>query len=219
MNKLEERAVKCIFVGYSTSHSGDTYRMYNPETKRIVLSRDVKWAEFRKIDPKENMDMFIKYDSTDVVPGIDELVVEVKKIDEIDENQKVKIHVLPEEKNDKNVNVTKNSEMERIEPELNRLDRLEREMKKIDTSYNPTLPIPEQENQPIRDGNAVVTGNANIVPIEIPREEMADFCAEVHNTAVNSDVGDPTTFNGALSTSRGQMWRYSMISEVNNFLY
>ena len=46
LNKLEERAVKCIFVGYSTSHLGDMYRMYNPETKRIILSRDVKWAEF-----------------------------------------------------------------------------------------------------------------------------------------------------------------------------
>ena len=75
LNKFEERAIKCIFVGYSTTHSGDTYRMYNPETKRIILSRDVKWAEFKKIDPKDNMDMFVKYNSTDIVPGIDESVV------------------------------------------------------------------------------------------------------------------------------------------------
>ena len=112
--------------------------------------------------------------------------------------------------------IIKISEMEEKEPKMN---RLERALKTLETSYNPTSVVVEQENQPIRDGNAVVTGNANVVPVEIPREEMANFCAEIHNTAVNSDVGDPRTFKEALSTSRAQMWRYSMISEVNNCLY
>ena len=57
--KFEDRAIKCVFVGYGRNHSGDTYRIYNPITKRIFLSRDIKWAEFKKIDPKENTDIFV----------------------------------------------------------------------------------------------------------------------------------------------------------------
>ena len=92
-------------------------------------------------------------------------------------------------------------------------------MRRLDTSYNPTVTFSETENQPIRDGNAIVTGNANVVPVEIPKDEMANFCAEIHDTAVNSDVGDPKTFQGALATKRSRLWKFSMVSDVNKFLY
>ena len=78
--KTDERAINAIMAGYAKSHSGDTYRMFNPVTKRIILSRDVKWAEWKRTDPKSNMDVFVKYDSTDIVPGIDEVVVEIDKL-------------------------------------------------------------------------------------------------------------------------------------------
>ena len=39
--KLAERAINCIMVGYARNHAGDVYRLYNPSTKRILLSRDV----------------------------------------------------------------------------------------------------------------------------------------------------------------------------------
>ena len=42
LGRLEDHAVKCVFVGYGKNHSGDTYRIYNPTTKRIILSHDVK---------------------------------------------------------------------------------------------------------------------------------------------------------------------------------
>lgn len=32
-NKLEPKAVKCVMIGYSPNHAGDTYRLYNTETK------------------------------------------------------------------------------------------------------------------------------------------------------------------------------------------
>ena len=149
------------------------------------------------------MDIFVKYDSTDIIPGIDEIVVEVKNVPEVD---KAQIHVIPSEENDKN---DKNVKMDENLTEMGKQSgtRLEREMRKLDTSYNPTTT--STENQPIRDGNAVVTGNANVIPIEIPKDEMADFCEEVHNTAVTSDVGDPKTFQGAMSTGRAKLWKFS----------
>ena len=41
--KLDDKAVKCIFVGYSSESKG--YRVYHPQTKRILVSRDVVFVE------------------------------------------------------------------------------------------------------------------------------------------------------------------------------
>jgi hypothetical protein len=32
-----------MFVGYSPDHNGDTLRMWDPDTKRVHLSRDIVW--------------------------------------------------------------------------------------------------------------------------------------------------------------------------------
>ena len=76
--KLAERAIKCIMVGYARNHSGDVYRLYNPSTKRILLSRGITRADWKRMDPRSNMDAFIRYDPTETVPGIDELIDELK---------------------------------------------------------------------------------------------------------------------------------------------
>eukprot|EP01018_Ginkgo_biloba_P008530 Gb_21972 [translate_table: standard] len=41
--KLDDKAEKCIFVGYS--EESKAYRLYNPETKKLVTSRDAKFLE------------------------------------------------------------------------------------------------------------------------------------------------------------------------------
>ncbi|MCO5556318.1 hypothetical protein L7F22_009865 [Adiantum nelumboides] len=41
--KLDDKAVKCIFVGYSSGSKG--YRLYNPSTNKIFESRDLIFAE------------------------------------------------------------------------------------------------------------------------------------------------------------------------------
>ena len=52
--KIDRRGKISLFVGYSTQHAGDVYRLLNPKTIRVIHSRDVKWigktwAEFYKI--------------------------------------------------------------------------------------------------------------------------------------------------------------------------
>ena len=42
-NKLEPKSVKCMFVGYSTSQKG--YKCFHPETKRMYVSREVRFDE------------------------------------------------------------------------------------------------------------------------------------------------------------------------------
>ena len=52
--KIDQRGKLSLFVGYSTQHEGDVYRLLNPKASRVIHSRDVKWtgktwAEFYKI--------------------------------------------------------------------------------------------------------------------------------------------------------------------------
>ena len=52
--KIDRRGKISLFVGYSTQHAGDVYRLLDPKTSRVIHSRDVKWigkmwAEFYKI--------------------------------------------------------------------------------------------------------------------------------------------------------------------------
>ena len=52
--KIDPRGKISLFVGYSTQHAGDVYRLLNPKTSRVTHSRDVKltgktWADFYKI--------------------------------------------------------------------------------------------------------------------------------------------------------------------------
>ena len=44
--------MKCAMVRYALDHTEDTYRLYNLETKRVVLSRDARWAEWNKLSPQ-----------------------------------------------------------------------------------------------------------------------------------------------------------------------
>ena len=52
--KLDSKSVKCIFLGYYEGTK--CYRLFNPETKKIVKSWDVKFAEVRETKEKEGID-------------------------------------------------------------------------------------------------------------------------------------------------------------------
>ena len=54
---MKDKTYKAIMVGYSDNHTRDTYKLYNPETNRVVISRDIKWVEWKKTDPEETMKM------------------------------------------------------------------------------------------------------------------------------------------------------------------
>ena len=41
--KFANKGRACMFVGYATNHAGDVYRMLDLNTKKITMSRDIKW--------------------------------------------------------------------------------------------------------------------------------------------------------------------------------
>ena len=42
-SQLDIRGKTCMFVGYAEDQAGDLYRFLNIHTKRIIMSRDVRW--------------------------------------------------------------------------------------------------------------------------------------------------------------------------------
>ena len=76
--KLDGKSTKMIMVGYANNLSGDVYRMHNLGTKRDILTRDVKWADWERKNPTDDMGMFSKYENK--IPGINELYVATSEV-------------------------------------------------------------------------------------------------------------------------------------------
>ena len=100
------------------------------------------------------------------------MVVEIVKPPEI---RKSDLHVIPDDgEYDNGENQVQNENVKMVKLEGNR-SKVMRELRKIDTSYNPTgTPAGENIVKPeIRDGNAIVTCHTNVIPIQIEDTEMA----------------------------------------------
>ncbi len=46
-SKLQDQGIKAIFLGYAANRAGNVCRMQNLETKKVLITRDVKWLDAR----------------------------------------------------------------------------------------------------------------------------------------------------------------------------
>ncbi|XP_013614818.1 PREDICTED: uncharacterized protein LOC106321044 [Brassica oleracea var. oleracea] len=57
-NKLEATSTRAMFVGYSTTQKG--YKCYDPTTRRVLVSRDVKFIEAKGIYEEKNQEELLE---------------------------------------------------------------------------------------------------------------------------------------------------------------
>jgi hypothetical protein len=53
--KLDDRGHTCMFVGYSTTHAGNTYRMWDPRSRRVHITRDILWLNKMFFNQSDNV--------------------------------------------------------------------------------------------------------------------------------------------------------------------
>ena len=113
-SKLEDRGTTCVFVGYANNHAGDAYRMFNMATQKISMSRDVIWLD------KLYGDYFqLKEGKRTILSNSDNVDLSLEEEELLD--------------------MTDKGAIESIATGRTGTTRLEREMKKINTSYNPIV--------------------------------------------------------------------------------
>ena len=77
---MTEKVYTAIMFGNADNHTTDTYNLYNTYINRVKITRDVKWAEWKRTD-KEYL-----------VPGIEEENIPTSYLE-----NKLPVHVTPNE--------------------------------------------------------------------------------------------------------------------------
>ena len=75
-SKLDNRGKTCMFVGYAEDHAGDVNRFLNIHTKRIIMSRDVRWLNIiwkdyrmKSIYARKQVELFLDEEERSIEDG------------------------------------------------------------------------------------------------------------------------------------------------------
>ena len=223
-NKMEEKSVPMIMVGYGRDSAAGTYRMWNPKSKAIVQTDSVTWSKFKRWNIEGEVEGVFAEAKNHNADGLD--------IEEVGYKRVMK----------KN-----NFELDATDLAGNNPDPVTR--KPVATS--PTINTPstsglrrsnrlagkepdEEINAPtakpiLTDGTNKVTGDTTVTPVVVEDEDeivgdkadvsSANSANFVFTASLNSDPGEPKDPYEAINHEiDGEWWRASAIAEFNNFL-
>lgn len=212
INKLQKKSTKMVFMGYADDHAGDVYRMYNPETDRVVETRDVTWGDWHgSLAIPASLKMFADgtIDVEDDQIGEEELADKPKKLEPVP---------IPDDNDgddDGGSEGTPRADNDSTIPEAGRMNttvnasvvnhgssRLARELAKLNTYYNPTTGT---------DVEPITAVNETVQDATPPEEE-------VFNIQLLSDPGEPKTYTEAISSPDRVKWTEAIKQEIENFV-
>ncbi|KAG7341416.1 hypothetical protein IV203_023368 [Nitzschia inconspicua] len=245
-SKWKAKGIKCTFVGYAKDHPADTYRMYDPATKSIIQSRDVKFLEFTTPNPKEGMSVFDIDPEIKALPiGLDDTpppaVLQEKQphlipndIDEFDDvlrsNASSGRNVAPttfnneENESEEEVVQGNNNEDQNGTEEVRREEqgreevgsreeqvkitnaerkaaKLERELRRLDTSYNP---LSRTSNE--------------LIQVQAPNDGTKEVNLHFIRVTADTLIGEPQTTKEAFNGPEAKEWKESYKREFQNFV-
>ena len=92
-SKFSPKSKRCLMVGYADDHQYNVYRMFNPSSRKIILSRDVVWGAWERMnshsDKRVNTFKISKLiEEKAPVENIRDQVEIKKEVEEIEDNDK-----------------------------------------------------------------------------------------------------------------------------------
>ncbi|MFM5988005.1 MAG: reverse transcriptase domain-containing protein [Sphaerospermopsis kisseleviana] len=214
--KLTPKATKMVCMGYAKDHAGDVYRMYNPETGTIIESRDVKWADWHGGQPvPESLKMFAAHTKLDM-KDFEIIDADFEEITpDIGGAVSSNTHIIPDDEDDipdfefgrnaqqpTTADAAAAARRESMRRAAAALAKQKRELRKLDTSYNPTSNLIEK--------------SADFAEVELDFDDEDGHCA--FSAELASDPGEPKNLKEALESPERVEWLQSMSKEVLNFL-
>ena len=137
--------------------------MYNPETKRVIMTRDIQWENWKTTNPAETLKMFREAEKEDLVPGIEEYIIHTSVPED-----NIPVHVIHDvgERVSPNKMSENSSELTYLKKaaaaDTSAYDISLNAVKKLDTLYNPMM---QKIHNPVIEGNYNVTGDTRVIPI------------------------------------------------------
>jgi hypothetical protein len=225
--KMIDKTIKCINLGPAEDHSSETYRLYNPETEKVILSRDVKWAAWNKVDPTQDLTIF-----EGKVPkagmGEDEELYETTE-DEVDEKAGATLDDEPIQdvpRKGKTVfspaRTRAASKAGRIDADTSAKTNLTATLKEPPELVTARrvefkLPIEEVETEATKELATEDDAAEDNAAADDATEEDTTSAHFVYNASIVSDPGTPTTYREALAGADSKKWHASLLAELNNF--
>ena len=217
--KLAKRSFKAFMVGKPKHHSKGAFYMYNPKTRKVIISRDIQWAPFQRPNFMENMDGIIKGDHTSKSEELDKTVKKICDSDS-DDDENITVEIF-----DQGGRVESNTQ-DKIIDQVARDDnqefrRMEIALKKLNTSLNQNFTNPSRRRRNrgrLRSSprlKEVVRQRYNFINAITDEQYSDEF---IFNTATTSDPNTPATIQEALNGNDADTWSTSIKSEINNFL-
>jgi hypothetical protein len=198
--------------GYAKKRAAGTYRMYTAEKNSVVESRDVTWHDWTRPDPKRDLSFFIQEPTTLTErAGIDDQeMITTMPVDYLDTPT-----IIPTEEDD---NIPAESAAGRKEADTpdskddqenehiaeKKASRLEREMRKLDASWNPDAPK--------------TMGSATVIEADEDKNKEVKEVNFILNVELHGDDDTPSDYNEAMHSTEKEQWAKSMGSEILNFV-
>ena len=198
--KLDDRDKTCIWLGYAKDHATGTYRVYNPKTNKVSLTRDVTFLRESHNDWVEEKEpattIEIEEDDSDKVPVMTQAPMSTEERDDNEGEMPLLNYVTDSDSEDESKNDESDEEVI-ASPTTTVNHKVIREMRKLSTSYNPEANeiAQEQGRRLTRSSvNSDTESGRDSVVTEVDHtimNEVANLLIDVAKVA--NDVDDKTT--------------------------
>ena len=157
-SKLENKGIDCLFVGYADDHSGEVKRMMNLKTRKIFLTRDIKWLNmtYNKYKDKLNQEREERSGSTSDIRTIIEVQQEESKdSSESKENEIKNMETYSQNTTNVKIETIDDSSEDSDETKTPKVDyyRIKRELKQLNSDVDLPPPVEKTYNLRSRSNN------------------------------------------------------------------